>query len=81
MFNVCYMLRICAGELYAYERDDLPLVTMFASTNSKSVGEVQAEIDQDIQYNYHISITVLLYPYLMHTVHEPFLLYVHAKLL
>ena len=35
---------MCAGELY--ERDDLPLVTMFASTNSKSVGEVQAEIDQ-----------------------------------
>ena len=38
--------RICAGELY--ERDDLPLVTMFESTNSKSVDEVQAEIDQTL---------------------------------
>ena len=35
---------MCAGELY--KRDELPLVTMFASTNSKSVSEVQAEIDQ-----------------------------------
>lgn len=32
------------------EREDLPLVTMFTSTNSKGVGDVQNEIDQSL-YN------------------------------